>query len=72
MSSISKIQNLQKLTLLLDVMKSLASELDINTLLPLIMKKTTEVMDADRSTLFLIDEKTNELLVKSCSRCRYC
>lgn len=64
MSSVSKIQNLQKLTLLLDVMKSLASELDINTLLPLIMKKTTEVMDADRSTLFLIDEKTNELWSK--------
>ncbi len=60
----SPIGNIQKLTLLLDVMKSLASELDLNTLLPLIMKKTTEVMDADRSTLFLIDEKTNELWSK--------
>ncbi len=60
----TKITNIQKLTLLLDVMKSLASELDLNTLLPLIMKKTTEVMDADRSTLFLIDEKTSELWSK--------
>lgn len=60
----TKITNVQKLALLLNVMKSLASELDLNTLLPLIMKKTTEVMDADRSTLFLIDEKTNELWSK--------
>jgi len=60
----TKIKNIQKLALLLDVMKSLASELDLNTLLPLIMKKTTEVMDADRSTLFLIDEKTSELWSK--------
>jgi adenylate cyclase len=59
-------QNLkiQKLALLLDVMKSLASELDLTTLLQLIMKKTTEVMAADRSTLFLIDYKTNELWSK--------
>lgn len=60
----SQIGNIKKLTLLLDVMKSLASELDLNTLLPLIMKKTTEVMDADRSTLFLIDEKNSELWSK--------
>ncbi|MEW6730138.1 MAG: adenylate/guanylate cyclase domain-containing protein [Acidobacteriota bacterium] len=56
--------NAQKLTLLLDVMRSLASELDLNTLLQLIMKKTTEVMDADRSTLFLVDYRTNELWSK--------
>ena len=49
----------QKLALLLNVMKSLASELDLNTLLQLIMKKTTEVMDADRSTLFLVDYKSD-------------
>lgn len=56
--------SIKKLSMLLDVMRSLASELEINSLLQLIMKKTTEVMNADRSTLFLVDEKTKELWSK--------
>jgi adenylate cyclase len=63
-NTVTQEPNVKKLVLLLDVMKSLASELDLNVLLQLIMKKTTEVMNADRSTLFLIDHKSNELWSK--------
>lgn len=54
----------EKSSLLLDVMRSLASELELDNLLFLIMAKTTEVMQADRSSLYLVDPKTNELWFK--------
>src|SRR5437762_13698333 len=46
------------------IMKALAAGLDIDNLLQSLMKKTTQVMDADRSTLFLIDFSKNELWSK--------
>ncbi len=46
---------------LLDLMHSFTSELERDRLLPVIMEKTTKAMKADRSTLFLIDRKTDEL-----------
>lgn len=49
---------------LLDVMRSLAFERDLTTLLQKIMQKTSEVMDADRTTLFLVDEDKRELWSK--------
>ena len=44
--------------LLLDVMKSFSSELEIDALLRKIMERTSAVLQADRSTLFLVDRKT--------------
>jgi adenylate cyclase len=50
--------------LLLDVMRSLSSELELDALLDAIMARTTEAMRADRSTLFLVDAKRRELWSK--------
>jgi adenylate cyclase len=50
--------------ILLDVMKSLAYERDLTALLQKIMQKTSEVMEADRTTLFLVDEEKQELWSK--------
>lgn len=46
---------------LCEVTKAISSELKLNTLLKKIMDITTSILNADRSTLFLHDEKKNEL-----------
>lgn len=46
---------------LLEVFKVVSSELNLNKLIPLIMNKAAEITNADRSSLFLVDEETNEL-----------
>lgn len=46
---------------LLEVFKVVSSELNLNKLIPLIMNKAAEITNADRSSLFLIDEETGEL-----------
>jgi len=46
---------------LLEITTAISSELQLHPLLVKIMETTTEILDADRSTLFLYDEKTNEL-----------
>ncbi len=46
---------------ILQVSHDLAGELNLDTLLSRLMHATTELLDADRSTLFLHDRKTNEL-----------
>lgn len=51
----------QNLSLLMDSAKSIMAMLDLDSLLRLIMEKVTMVMNADRSSLFLVDEKTGEL-----------
>jgi len=48
----------------MDVMCSLAAERDLDMLLQKIMEKTSAVMDADRSTLFLVDEEKREIWSK--------
>ncbi len=48
-------------TQLLAVTTALSSELNLYPLLVKIMDTTTAILDADRSTLFLYDEKSNEL-----------
>jgi adenylate cyclase len=50
--------------LLLDVMKSFSSELEVDALLRKIMERTSAVLQADRSTLFLVDPRTNEIWSK--------
>ena len=46
---------------LLEVARSLAAEKDPDNLLELIMSKATEVMDAERSSLFLYDSERDIL-----------
>jgi adenylate cyclase len=50
--------------LLLDVMKSFSSELEVDNLLRKIMERTSAVLGADRATLFLMDRRTNEIWSK--------
>jgi len=51
-------------SVLLEIMCSLAAERDLDVLLQKIMQKTSEVMDADRSTLFLVDEAKQQIWSK--------
>lgn len=46
---------------LLEVTTAISQELHLGPLLQLIMKSVTEILDSDRSTLFLYDNKTKEL-----------
>jgi adenylate cyclase len=57
-------QQARKLAILLDVMNSLTKERNLDVLLQRIMQKTSEVMEADRSTLFLLDEEKQEIWSK--------
>lgn len=53
----SRIQELE----FLDVVADITSEIDLGALLRKVMAEATRMLSADRSTLFLNDEKTNEL-----------
>lgn len=44
--------------------KILSSEIDLDSLLKLVMSEVTRVMEADRSTLYLINNEKNELWTK--------
>ncbi len=46
---------------ILEVTQDLAGELNLDTLIVRIMTATTELLDAERSTLFVYDAKTDEL-----------
>ena len=50
-----------RLKILLEVIKAMSAETDFDRLLQLIMEETTQAMDADRSTLFLVDRERGEL-----------
>jgi signal transduction histidine kinase len=54
----------KKLALVQEIGRALSSALDLDTLLRLIMEKVTLLMDADRSTLFLISEDGRQLWSK--------
>ena len=43
---------------------ALGAEMQLDNLLPVIISKTTEVIDAERSSLFIYDEETNEMWSK--------
>ncbi len=45
----------------LDLVSDVTSELELGTLLQRVMSEATRMLTADRSTLFINDEKTNEL-----------
>ena len=54
-------ESLQEEVRILEVSKDLAGELNLDVLLMRIMSATTELLDADRSTLLIYDPKTDEL-----------
>ncbi|MCB1192566.1 MAG: GAF domain-containing protein [Leptospiraceae bacterium] len=54
-------KKVEKLSLLMDVAKSIMAEMDTISLMTVIVGTVTKVMDADRSSLFLIDKETGEL-----------
>lgn len=54
----------QRLSILLKVGLRLTAERDLDCLLRMIIEETTAVMDAERSSLFLIDEEKNEIWAK--------
>jgi adenylate cyclase len=45
----------------LDVVADITAEIDLSSVLRKVMRETTRLLDAERSTLFLNDEKTGEL-----------
>ena len=53
-----------KLRALQDISSALGSTLDLGELLDMILDRISEVMEADRSTLYLLDEETDELWSK--------
>ena len=53
-----------KLRALQDISAALGSTLDLGELLEMILDRISEVMEADRSTLYLRDEETDELWSK--------
>src|SRR5262245_14993725 len=55
----------RKLSILLDVAKSLANQVRLDELLSTIIGKTAEVLDAERATLFLYDPAHDELWSKT-------
>ncbi len=54
----------RKLRSILEISKIIGSEIHLDNLLQIIIKETTRVMDADRSSLFLVDYHTRELWSK--------
>ena len=57
-------QRIWRTEALLNVMRSLASKLNLDELLEAIMGKATQVLQADRASLFLLDAKKKELWSK--------
>ena len=54
-------RQLSKLSMLMDISRSIMAEIDLDSLLQLIMQKVTIVMHADRSSLFLVDDEKQQL-----------
>jgi signal transduction protein with GAF and PtsI domain len=54
-------EQLARLSMLMDVSRSIMAEIDLDSLLQLIMQKVTIVMNADRSSLFLVDQEKQQL-----------
>ena len=54
----------RKLSLLLNIVRNISSELELTRLLMLIMDEVRNVLSCDRCTIFLYDEKNKELYSK--------
>ena len=58
------LSNHGKMAIMLDVATSLSQTLDLDTLIHSIIEKVTEILNAERSSLFLLDHETDELWSK--------
>lgn len=58
------LSNHAKMAIMLDVATSLSQTLNLDALIHSIIKKVTEILDAERSSLFLLDHETDELWSK--------
>ena len=47
----------------ISIVSDVTAEIDLNALLKRVMEEATRMLNADRATLFLNDEKTNELFL---------
>lgn len=54
-------RQLERLSMLMEVSSSIMAEIDLDSLLQLIIAKVTYVMNADRSSLFLVDYDRNQI-----------
>lgn len=54
----------EDISTLLEVSSAISSELELDNLIQLIMNKASGIVEADRSSLFLVDEEKNELWTK--------
>lgn len=57
-------QGREEISTLLEVFSAISSELDLDNLIKLIMNKASQITQADRASLFLLDEEKNELWSK--------
>jgi HD-GYP domain-containing protein (c-di-GMP phosphodiesterase class II) len=64
MDAPSLAKRIEKLGALLEIGKAMASERSLDRLLQLILTDVTRVMEAERSSLFLVDRERNELWSK--------
>jgi adenylate cyclase len=60
----SDLSDRDRTRILLDVMRALSSELDLDSLLSLIMAETARALEAERASLFLRDPDTGELVFR--------
>lgn len=56
--------NHEKMAILFDITTSIAQTLDLNDLIFKIVKKISQILDAERSTLYMLDAENNELWSK--------
>jgi len=54
----------ERLSAILEICQKMNSERDLNTLLDLIAREATTLLDCDRASIFLLDRDTNELWSK--------
>jgi len=54
----------EDLKVILDITRRISGDIDLDTLLPRIISETTFIMEAERSSLFVLDKETNELWTK--------
>jgi len=59
-----KERQIRRLSVLMDMSRAMSSEMNLDRLLLLIMNETREVLEADRCTVFLVDEERGELWSK--------
>ena len=58
-------RRVEKLTAILDVAKAMTAARDLESLLELVLRETSKVVDADRASIFLADRARGELWIRA-------